>query len=85
MCQRHQYVCIFYERSAVALNTGLIEIRDEQLLAHLKYEYNKEYLLYRTDTPLIRGTVVNRLQSQERFERPLKMMSTPLYTLLSIC
>jgi len=63
MCQRHQYICIFYERSAIAPNTGLIEIRDESLLAHLKYEYNKEYLLYLTDTPLIRGTVVNRLES----------------------
>ena len=44
-------------------NKELIEIRDEQMLAHLKYEYNKEYLLYRTDTPIIRGTVVNRLLS----------------------
>ena len=63
MCQRHQYVCKFYERSSVAHNKELIEIRDEQMLAHLKYEFNKEYLLYRTDTPIIRGTVVNRLQS----------------------
>ena len=56
-------MCIFYERSSVAHNKELIEIRDEQMLAHLKYEFNKEYLLYRTDTPIIRGTVVNRLQS----------------------
>ena len=65
-------------------NKGLTEILDGEILEFLKYEYKKNYTIYRTDTPLICGTLVNRNRYQNIFDRKLKMLRTPIFSMLSI-
>lgn len=85
ICNRHQYTQIHYERGVLATNKELVEIKDPLLLKELRYQYEKEFLNNRTETPIICGTIVNRRATQDVFDRKLKMVRTPLYCLLAIC
>ena len=51
---------IFYERGALAKNTGLVEILDIGFLEDLKDEFNRNYFKYKSNTPIICGTIVNK-------------------------
>ena len=42
----------------IALNHGLVEIEDEQIISKLRYHFKKNYLEFRNKTPIICGTVV---------------------------
>ena len=54
-------------------------------MEHLTYDYKKNYLEFRSDTPLICGSLVNRKVNQKPFDRKLKMLRASLFSLLSIC
>lgn len=84
ICDKYPITMIFYERGVMAQNTGLIEILDESILKELKYEYQRNKWDYRTATPLISGSVVNRGPGYHLFERKLKMLRLPLFSLLSV-
>jgi hypothetical protein len=51
---------IFYERGSMAKNNDFVEIKEKTILEHLTYDYKKNYLEFRSDTPLISGSLVNR-------------------------
>lgn len=68
----------------MAQNPGLTEIMDKSILKELRYEYQRNKWSYRTLTPLISGTVVNRGPGYHLFERKLKMLRVQLFALLSI-
>ena len=44
----------------LAKNQDLTEIFDQEILDYLKYIFKKDFLKYRTMTPLICGTVVKK-------------------------
>ena len=69
----------------LARNKGLLEIKDKKIIDELRYQYGKDYLLNRTDTPLIMGSVVRKFDRQRIFDRKLKMLRTPLYCMLAVC
>lgn len=85
VCDRYQYTQVHYQRGVLARNKGLLEITDKKIVGELRYQYCKDYLNNRTDTPLIMGSVVRKFERQRLFERKLKMLRTPLYCLLAIC
>jgi hypothetical protein len=60
VCQKHRYTIIFYERGALAKNHGLVEILDNEFLYDLKLDFNKNYFTYKSNTPIICGTIVNK-------------------------
>jgi len=62
ICEKHHYTVIFYERSQRASNAnkGLTEIKDPAFLKELKEEYERNIHIYKNQTPLICGTVVNK-------------------------
>lgn len=68
----------------IAQNKDLTEIFDLEILDFLKYEFKKNYTIYKNDTPLICGTLINRNRYQNIFDRKLKMLRTPLFSMLSI-
>lgn len=76
---------LFYERGILSQNKDLIEIKDKKILNELAYQYKKDYLTYRTSTPLISGTVVTSKNNQGIFERKLKMLRAPIFSLLAVC
>lgn len=84
ICNRHQYTQIHYERGVLACNRELIEIKDTKILKELRYQYEKDYLENRSETPMICGTVVSREPGQGVFDRKLKMLRTPIYSMLAI-
>ena len=51
---------MFYERGEEAKNHGLVEILDIQFLEELKADFNKNYFTYKSNTPIICGTIVNK-------------------------
>jgi len=75
---------IFYQRGIFAGNQDLTEIFDKDILEFLKYEHKKNFTIYKSDTPLICGTLVNNNSSQNIFDRKLKMLRTPIFSMLSI-
>lgn len=83
-CDKHIYVQVHYQRGLFASNADLVEITDKELIEELHYQYKKEFLKYRTTTPLICGSLVKRLPGQGLFERKLKMLRTTLYCLLAV-
>lgn len=85
ICQRHMYTQIFYQRGILAQNKGLTEVTDPAIVEELTYQYKKDYLSYRTNTPLICGTVVKREHGHGVFDRKLKMLRASVYSLLSVC
>ena len=68
----------------MAKNLDLIEIKDQSILQDLEYDFQKNYLIYQTYTPIICGSIVKKHQNQSVFERKLKMLRTPIFALLSI-
>jgi hypothetical protein len=76
---------VFYDRSSPESNKGLIEIKDQEFLSKLKKEYDENIERYKTDQPIICGTLVNKSHNQKQFDRKLKMIKAPLYALLQIC
>ena len=62
VCELYQYTCVFYDRKDPEKNKGLNEIHDQELLDQLAKEYNQNIKLYKTQAPLICGTVVNKGQ-----------------------
>jgi hypothetical protein len=53
-------VFIYYERGLFSSNHDLTEIHDEAILKELEYDFNKNYTIYRTETPLICGGIINK-------------------------
>lgn len=84
VCDRHPYTLIFFERGVLAQNRELKEITDEKILKELKYEFNKEFLKNRTLTPLISGSFINKEYGQVPFQRKLKMLRAPIFSLLAL-
>ena len=73
---------IFYDRSIFNHNRGLVEITDKEFLNKLKVDHNRKYGMYKSMTPIICGTVINNGLDQPIFERKLKMIRAPLFSLL---
>lgn len=85
ICDRYAYTMIFYERGTLAANVGLTEIEDPEILKMIKYDYAKNYVDIRSSTPIICGTVISKQFGQPQFQRKLKMLRTPIFSLLSLC
>ena len=66
---KYVYVQIHYQRGILAQNKDLIEINEREIIDGLKYQFNKDYLSHRNTTPLISGSIVNKNQSQDSFQR----------------
>lgn len=66
------YTQIHYQRGLLAKNQELTEIFDTEILSYLKYQFKKDYLKYRTLTPLICGTVIKRNDNQDILTGNLK-------------
>ena len=81
ICEKHHYTVIFYER-ANNCNQGLIEITDQIFLDQLKQEYLSNIHIYKNDTPLICGTIVNKGSTHRQYERKLKMVPASIFSLL---
>jgi len=62
----------------------LTEIFDKDILEFLKYEYKKNFTIYKSDTPLICGTLENKNRFLNIFDRKIKMLRTPIFSMLSI-
>lgn len=73
---------VFYERSILHPNKGLTEIKDDVLLEKLRRNFNNNNKHYGSMSPIICGTVVNAGQTYRIFERKLKMLRAPIYSLL---
>jgi hypothetical protein len=65
ICQRYHYTIVFYDRSCSKNNKGLTEIHDEEFLEKLRGEYNENIEKYKTDQPIICGTLVNKAYNQK--------------------
>ena len=76
---------IFYDRWMFSHNLGLAEIKDVKFLAELKADFNRNFVNYKSMTPIICGTVVNKSHYQKTFDRKLKMLRCTLFSLLQIC
>jgi len=63
-------------------NEGLIEVKDKEFLAKLKNDFNGNYSKFMSYSPLICGTINNRGIGQPVFDRKLKMLQAPLFSLL---
>jgi hypothetical protein len=73
---------IFYERGVWSNNNGLIEIKDEEFLSQLKADFGFNYRKFNSYSPQICGTIVNHGLGQPVFDRKLKMVRAPIYSLL---
>jgi hypothetical protein len=51
----------------------------------LREEYNENIEKYKTDQPIICGTLISKAHNQKQFDRKLKMIRAPLYALLQVC
>ena len=51
---------IFYDRTLFSHNNGLVEIKDKEFINIMKKEHNLNYGIYKTMTPIICGTIVNK-------------------------
>lgn len=51
---------IFFEKGILAQNPELVEIQDLNFLKQLKDDFNRNYINYKSMTPYICGTVVNK-------------------------
>ena len=47
-------------------------------------DFQKNYINYKSMTPIICGTVVNKLKGQPQFHRKLKMIRASLFTMMCI-
>ena len=64
------------------VNKGITEIKDTAFLNQLKFDFNSNFRHYGSLNPIICGTIVDKTYFQEPFERKLKMIRAPLYSLL---
>ena len=62
VCQRYTYTIIFYEKSIMYPNKGLVEIKDQSLVNTIKKEFDSNYKHFGSVTPIICGTVINNGQ-----------------------
>ena len=76
---------VFYDRAILGNNSGLVEIKDKEFVRKLKLDHNYNYGTYKSMTPIICGTITNKAHNQKVFERKLKMLRAPLFSLLQIC
>lgn len=83
-CDRHPYTMIFFERGILAQNNELKEITDDKVLKMLRYEFNKDYLKSRSMTPQICGTIIQKESFYSTFQRKLKMLRVPIFSLLAL-
>lgn len=83
LCDRYKYVAVFYERGVFAGNKGLVEVRDESIVKHLKNEFLKDSGS-KTSTPIIFGTLSNCGTTEWAFQRKQKMLRTSIFALLSV-
>ena len=51
---------VFYDQTILNSNTDLIEIKDKEFIEKLKIDFDRNYKQYKSYTPLICGTVVER-------------------------
>ena len=82
VCQKYRYTMIFYDRYMLSHNSGLIEIKDKEFVQKLKFDHNTNYGKYKSMTPIICGTVTNKSYHMKIFQRKLKMLRAPLFSLL---
>lgn len=85
VCEKYRYTMIFYDRYMFSHNNGLVEIKDKELIKQLKLDHNFNYGKYKSMTPIICGTITNKAYNQKLFQRKLKMLRAPLFSLLQIC
>ena len=71
---------VFYNRKEIQENQGLTEIKDQEFLEKLKKDFKLK--TYMSRSPIICGTIVNKSHAQKTFDRKLKMVRAPLFTLL---
>ena len=60
LCDKYQYTVVHLDRSILASNEGLIEIKNKEFLDKLKRDFQGNYSKYMSLAPLISGTMVNR-------------------------
>ena len=65
---------IFYDRTLFSHNNGLVEIKDKDFIEIMRNEHNLNYGTYKTKTPVICGTIINKSFGQKLFQRKLKML-----------
>ena len=75
---------VFYNRNFMALNEGLIEIKNTEFLNKLKMDFLGNYSKFYSMSPIICGTIVNKGLGQPNFDRKLKMIKAPIYGLLQL-
>jgi len=51
---------IFYDRAIFSHNSGLVEIKDKEFVNKLKLDHNYNYGTYKSMTPIICGTIINK-------------------------
>jgi hypothetical protein len=68
----------------LAKNPDLVEIQDLAFLNQLKDDFNRNYIEYKSMTPYICGTVVNKPNGAPQFIRKLKMIRASIFTLMCI-
>jgi len=68
----------------LAANQGLVEIKDAELLEKLKSDFAFNYRKFNSTTPLICGTILNHGSGQPVFDRKLKMLRAPIFSLLQM-
>ena len=67
------------------VNKGFSEIKDAEFLQELKEDFNKNYIHYGSMNPIICGTIVDKCHLQGTFDRKIKMIRAPLFSLLTVC
>ena len=74
---------IFYERRGILQsNEGLVEIKNTEFVEKLKKDFNNNYHHFRSMAPIICGTVVGKDFKQGKFDRKLRMLRAPIFSLL---
>ena len=66
-------------------NRGLVEIKNKEFLQKLKKDFDINHVKYKSMTPIICGTIVNKGFGDGTYDRKLKMLRAPLFALLQLC
>lgn len=84
VCRKHKYTLIFYQQEsslvAISNNEGLTEIKERELIDHIKEELNLLPEDEQDIAPFICGTVVSG-----GFARKLRMLRADIFSMLAVC
>ena len=88
ICDKHQFVHIYFEKGILAKNKDLLEIKDKDFLKALKKDIQTTEDKNCKD-PIIRGSIVNGPQnyppfSRLSFDRNLRMVRADVFAALCI-